>query len=742
MTKIITLLHFLVLPVALVGGATTSRANNAKPPTVKDWDEAEQQARALVSKLTLSEKVGIVTGDPGDPDIALGSGPCIGSVRAIERVGFGGICLQDGPTAVNRHQLVSIFPAGVTTAATWDRDLMFERSVALGQEFRDKGIHVLLGPSVGPIGRHPLAGRNWESFSPDPYLSGEAVRVSVLGSQSVGVQTCAKHLIGNEQETHRNAISSNIDDRTLHELYLWPFADAVKAGTTSIMTGHNRLNGTYCSENKKLLTSILRDELGFRGYVMSDWWGTHSTASSANAGLDMEQPGVATPRDEVYWGALLEAAVKKGDVSKSRLDSMARAILAPYFLMRQNSRGYPSVDAATGSGYPKNRDVRRNHAKLIREIGAAGTVLLKNENNFLPLTSKVKKLNIGIFGNDAGEPADSLAFPGWSPAPGPEFGTLTIGGGAGAGRHSNIVAPLEAIKARARETGSLVQYILNNELLAQTGGSSLTGQHVLDTIQPVPDVCLVFLKTFMAEAWDREELENDWNSTLVVNNVANVCPGKTVVITHSGGVNIYPWANNPNVTAILAAHYPGEESGNSIVDVLWGDAEPSGRLPYTIPKSAKDHDVPIVNEEDGQSEFTEGLYIDYRHFDANDIEPLYEFGFGLGYTKFELSGRLTVEKLSGSKGKVSPTPAKTPKIAPGGHPDLWTELVRVSATVKNAGGRKGYGGKKSFTFTLTRRDLSYWDVEAQIWRIPAGEFELGVGFSSRDVRDKASVKLL
>ncbi|KAF4447318.1 glycosyl hydrolase family 3 N terminal domain-containing [Fusarium albosuccineum] len=760
MTKIITLLCFLAWPVTLVGGSVTARANNAgKVPSVKDWDAAGKQAHSVVSKLTLSEKIGIVSGHPGE----LGDNTaCIGTIKAIDRVGFGGLCLQDGPTAVNRHQLVSIFPAGVATAATWDKHLMFERAVALGQEFRDKGIHV---PSTGPIGRHALGGRNWESFSPDPYLSGEAMRQSVIGSQSVGVQTCSKHLIGNEQETERNTMSSNIDDRTLHELYLWPFADAVQAGTTSIMTGHNRLNGTYSSANKKLLTTILREELGFRGYVMSDWWGTHSTEDSANAGLDMEQPGVATPRDDVYWGELLEAAVEKGDVSKERLDTMARSILTPYYLLRQNSRDYPSVDDAEGEGYPTNRDVRRDHAKLIRRMGAAGTVLLKNTKSFLPLPSQ--RLNIGVFGNDASEPADGLAFSGWSPAPGPEYGTLDIGGGAGAGRHSNLVAPLEAIKKRARDSGSLVQYILNNDLLAA---------NTLSAIHPVPDVCLVFLKTFMAEGWDREEFENDWNSTRVVNNVASLCPGKTVVITHSGGVNTYPWANNPNVTAILAAHYPGEETGNAIVDVLWGDAEPSGRLPYTIPKSATDFNIPIVEEKDGESDFTEGLFIDYRHFDANDVEPLYEFGFGLGYTKFELVGRPpAVEKLKAGKGKVNPTPDHKAKIIPGGHPDLWAEMVRVKTTVKNTGGRKGSavpqlylsypkdsipdgtpvrvlrgfekadigpGQSKGFTFVLARRDLSYWDVAAQAWRIPAGKFELAVGFSSRDLRGKATLKIL
>ncbi|KAJ3542552.1 hypothetical protein NM208_g4035 [Fusarium decemcellulare] len=279
----------------------------------------------------------------------------------------------------------------------------------------------------------------------------------------------------------------------------------------------------------------------------------------------------------------------------------------------------------------------------------------------------------------------------------------------------------------------------------------------------------------MAEGWDREEFENDWNSTLAVNNVASLCPGKTVVVTHSGGVNTYPWANNPNVTAILAAHYPGEETGNAIVDILWGDAEPSGRLPYTIPKSETDFNIPIVEEKDGESDFIEGLFIDYRHFDANDIEPLYEFGFGLGYTTFEVVGRPTVEKLKASKGKVNATPDQKSKIIPGGNPDLWVEMVRIKATVKNTGGRKGSavpqlylsypkdsvpdgtpvrilrgfekadigpGTRKEFNFVLARRDLSYWDVKAQVWRIPAGEFELAVGFSSRDLRAKTALKIL
>ncbi|KAK4892979.1 hypothetical protein LTR28_002254, partial [Elasticomyces elasticus] len=329
---------------------------------------------------------------------------------------------------------------------------------------------------------------------------------------------------------------------------------------------------------------------------------------------------------------------------------MCRRIMTPYFHLQQNVN-YPPIDGSEGdlnffplSSYvynftkgPSNVDVRDNHAGLIRELGAAGTVLLKNKNNVLPL--KAPK-NIGVFGNDAGDLTNGLYSLGSGLGGGDyEYGTLAVAGGSGTGRLTYVVPPLEAIKVRARQDGSLVQYILNNTLLTSGSGFS--------TIYATPpEVCLVFLKTWATEGYDRTTLLADWNSTAVVDAVAAYC-NNTIVITHSGGLNTLPFANHPNVTAILAAHLPGQETGNSIVDILYGAVNPSGKLPYTIALQESDYAFADItnstalleteNPDAWQSDFTEQLLIDYRHFDYHNQTVAYEFGFGLSYTTFGLS---------------------------------------------------------------------------------------------------------
>lgn len=247
-----------------------------------DWEEAYAKAQKFVAKLTIDEKADIVTGQPG---------PCVGNIVAIPRLGFPGLCLQDGPLSIRVADYASVFAAGVTVASTWDRDLLYERGYAMGQEFKAKGAHIALSPVAGPLGRSAYAGRNWEGFAADPYLTGVAMEKTIRGHQDAGVQATAKHFIGNEQETQRNptydpngtvtdviqeAVSANIDDRTMHELYLWPFANAVRAQAASFMCAYQRLNGSYACENSKALNGLLKEELGFQGYVMSDWGGTHS----------------------------------------------------------------------------------------------------------------------------------------------------------------------------------------------------------------------------------------------------------------------------------------------------------------------------------------------------------------------------------------------------------------------------------------------------------------------------------
>ncbi|CEN60534.1 hypothetical protein ASPCAL02970 [Aspergillus calidoustus] len=681
---------------------------------VEQWHSATQKADALIAKLNITEKAGLLTGN-------LRNLTCGGIINAIPRVDFPGLCLQDGPSGIRTADLASVFSAGISIGATWDPKLIYERGRAMGEEFRGKGAHVILGPTTGPLGRIPLGGRNWEGFSVDPYLAGIATSATVRGLQDSGVQACTKHYVGNEQETQRtlgvinnvsvDAVSSNIDDRTLHELYIWPFADAVRAGTLSIMCSYNRLNNTYACEDEHTLNRILKDELGFQGYVMSDWFATHSGAKAANAGLDMSMPGPVDQYDftSSYFGPNLVDAVQSGNVSAERLNDMVRRVLTPYFYLGQDEN-YPTIDPSglfvtlAAVSYmpsilgipddvplPPARDVRADHASLIRKHGAAGTVLLKNTNNTLPLKAP---RTIAVFGNDAADISRGSAAPlgsAYAPPQGIEMGVQVMGGGAGSGRLSYVVSPLDALRTRAASSNSSisVQYVTDNSVVANADFSG---------IYPFPDVCLVFLKTYAAETIDRVSFDADWNSTAVVNAVASYCPSKkTVVVTHSAGINTMPWADNPNVTAILAAHYPGQEAGNSIVDILFGDVNPSGRLPYTIARNESDYNTEVFNVTDPekatdatawQSDFTEGLLIDYRHFDANGITPLYEFGFGLSYTTFDLTGKLKVLPAHGQR-NISPFPPKVRETSPGGTPNLWETLFTVTVSVKNTGNVAG-----------------------------------------------------
>ncbi|EXK86107.1 hypothetical protein FOQG_10153 [Fusarium oxysporum f. sp. raphani 54005] len=763
----------LVLPVA--AGPESSSAIDPS-----QWLNARGKADSLISKMTPKEKSLMVTGTF--------DGTCIEYIAPIKRLGFGGLCIQDGPIGLRLGDLVSVFPSGVTTAATWDRQLMALRGEAMAKEFKAKGAHVILGPVAGALGRSPYGGRNWEGFSPDPYLTGIAMDETIRAIQDTGVQATAKHLVGNEQETQRkptlingkmvDAVSSNIDDRTIHELYMWPFADAVHAGVASVMCGYNRVNETYSCENKHLINNLLKKELGFQGYVMSDFLATPPGLSPVKAGLDMNQPGPVNliPLVETYWGDNLVNYVKNETLSESDLDGMVRRILTPYFYLGQD-KGYPSVDPSSqplvynGFKYPYpgpspvGRDVRGNHSALIRDIAAAGTVLLKNEGSILPLNKSLT--NIGLFGNDAADPSVGTLF---SDHDGIDIGTLISGGGSGSGRPSYVVSPLDAFKSYAKDNDKRLQYVTNNTAIL----SSMPG------LYPWPEVCIVFLKSFATEGFDRKTLVADDNSVQVVNSIASRCPRRTIVVTHSGGPDVMPWATNPNVSAIVAAHYPGQESGNSILDVLTGKVNPSGKLPYTIAKKEEDYNGKIINitgsaAEDAsnwQSDFTEGLFIDYRHFDNKGLDPLYEFGYGLSYTTFDISSKLVVSSANKISARASFSNAT---LALGGNPHLWETVVKCSVEVSNTGRVAGAtvmqlyaslpknhipanspvqmlrgfekvhlepGEAKKVSFSLKRRDLSYWDVTAQDWVAPKGDIKLSVGFSSRDLRSSTTVQLV
>ncbi|RAH70027.1 beta-glucosidase, partial [Aspergillus aculeatinus CBS 121060] len=753
---------------------------------VGGWDQALAKAKHWVSQLTLEEKTWMATGQPG---------PCVGNVLPIPRLNFTGLCLQNGPQCLEQGDYSSVFVSGVSAAASWDRDLLYTRGQAIAQEHKAKGTHVVLGPIGGPLGRSAYNGRTWEGFAADPYLTGVCMEETIRGIQDEGVQANAKHWVAYEQETQRNptyapdanattyiqdSVSSNLDDRTMHEIYMWPFANALRARVASVMCSYNRINGSHACQNSYALNHLLKTELGFQGYVMSDWGATHSGVASIESGMDMTMPGGFTVYGELwtegsYFGQNLTAAVRNGSVATTRLDDMIVRIMTPYFWLGQDNPAYPSVDASVGplniDSPPdtwlydwqftgeQNRDVRGNHSQLIRAHGAASTVLLKNERNALPLR---KPRNIVIVGNDAGPMTQ-----GASNQNDFEYGTLANAGGSGTCRFSFLSTPLEAITARARQDGALVQSWLNNTLITTSGLASLWNPQQ-------PDVCLVFLKSWSQENEDRSSLELDWDGPAVVEAVARDC-NNTVVVTHSAGINLLPFADHPNVTAILAAHYPGEESGNSLVDLLYGEVNPSAKLPYVIAYNASDYNAPVTTAVqtngtyDWQSWFDEGLEVGYRYFDAHDIPVRYEFGFGLSYTTFTLSAlHITTPRTN-----LTALPAALP-VQPGGNPALWETVYTLSAQVSNTGGVDGYaipqlyvgfpdsapagtppsqlrgfdkiwvpaGQTRTVTFDLARRDVSYWDVVAQDWRIPLGRFTFHAGFSSRDFHANVTATLI
>ncbi|KAL5450728.1 hypothetical protein PMIN06_006459 [Paraphaeosphaeria minitans] len=539
----------------------------------------------------------------------------------------------------------------------------------MGVEHRGKGVDVQLGPVVGPLGRNPKGGRNWEGFSPDPILSGIAVAETVKGIQDAGVIACTKHFILNEQEHFRqpgqfedfgvvDALSSNVDDKTLHELYLWPFADAVRAGTGSIMCSYNKANNSQVCQNSYLQNYILKGELGFQGFIMSDWDAQHSGVASTLAGLDMTMPG-DTDFDSgfSFWGTNLTLSIINGTVPEWRLDDAATRIMAAYYLVGRDQHavpvnfnswsrdtyGYQHAFAQAGYGLINQHvDVRADHYKAIRVASAKSTVLLKNLNGALPLKGNEK--NTAVFGQDAG---DSQVGPNGCADRGCDNGTLAMGWGSGTADFPYLITPLDAIKNEVAGNGGIVQSVTDN--YAWTQIMSLAKQASTAIVFVNADSGEGFI-TVDGNAGDRNNLTIWQGGETLVQNVSAYCNNTIVVIHSVGPVLIDSFSNSENVTAILWAGLPGQESGNAIADVLYGRVNPGGKLPFTFGTNASEYGPDLIYEPTNgngspQDNFEEGVFIDYRAFDQKNITPVYEFGFGLSYTTFSYSN-LTVTRVA------------------------------------------------------------------------------------------------
>ncbi|KAK0622803.1 glycoside hydrolase family 3 protein [Immersiella caudata] len=634
-------------------------------PAAAGWEAAYQKAKDFVSQLTLLEKVNLTTG------VGWESEQCVGNIGSIPRLGLRSLCMHDSPAGVRGADYSSVFPSGQTTAATWSRALFYNRGFALGEEAKGKGVNVLLGPVAGPLGRMPAAGRNWEGFSPDPVLTGVGIAESTKGIQDAGVVACAKHWIGNEQEHFRiageargygfdisEALSSNIDDKTMHELYMWPFADAVRAGVGSVMCSYQQVNNSYGCQNSKLLNDLLKNELGFQGFIMSDWQAQHTGVAAAAAGLDMSMPGdTVFNSGRSYWGANLTAAVLNGTVPEWRIDDMAMRIMAAIFKVGQTTEQDPVnfsfwTQATFGplhwrakKGYQQinsHVDVRADHGDLIREVAAKGTVLLKN-TGALPLK---KPKFVVVVGEDAGP---NPLGPNACADRGCANGTVALGWGSGTANFPYLVTPDAALQARAIQDGSRYESVLSNYATSQT--NNLVS---LDNV-----TAIVFVNADSGENYinvegntgDRNNLTLWKNGDGLIKNVSSRCPNTIVVIHSPGPVIVTDWYKNPNITAILWAGFPGQESGNSIADVLYGAVSP-GRSPFSWGANRESYGVDVMytpNNGKGapQQDFSEGNFIDYRHFDKSNASLIYEFGYGLSYTTFKYSN-IKVEKSNTS----------------------------------------------------------------------------------------------
>lgn len=545
------------------------------------------------------------------------------------------------------------------------------------------------------------------------------------------------------------------------------------------MCSYNRLNNSGACQNSKSINGLLKGELGFQGFVVSDWAAQKSGVGSALAGLDVAMP------TSTLWGDNLTLAITNGTVNETRLGDMVTRILAPWYQLGQDAEDFPSpgYGLAANLALPHERvDARNASSKPTVFAGAVeGHVLVKNTNAALPLRSADTKL-VSIFGYSAKNPnintmgtvPEGALFSAWfigaMAANLTEFnakfmgdlnvsasaiapnGTLIAGGGSGTPSQSFISAPFDALVERAYQDGTDLYWDLES---------------VSPLANPTSDACIVVGNAWATEGYDRPSVRDDYTDALIL-NVANQC-ANTIVVFHNAGARLVDqFVDHPNVTAIIFAHLPGQDSGKALVSLLYGDENPSGRLPYTLARNETDYgdllsaDLTLTGmfQHFPQSNFSEGVYIDYRHFDAQNITPRYEFGFGLSYTTFDYAN-LQVSSLSANN-STSTAAYPTGAISPGGQTDLWDELVQVTAEVTNSGSLDGKevaqlylgipgedvpvrqlrgfekpdiaaGETSTVKFTLTRRDLSVWDVVAQKWLLQPGEYQVYVGRSSRDL---------
>lgn len=651
----------------------------------------------ILPKLTLDEKA------------SLCSGRNLWQTKAIERLDIPAITVSDGPhglrkqpgTGDNLGHTTSLpatcFPPACTTASSWDPDLLRAIGAALGEEARQQAVAVLLGPGVN-IKRNPLCGRNFEYFSEDPLLAGTLGAAFVQGVQSQGVGASVKHFAANNQETLRMTVDTLVDERALHEIYLPAFKRVVQeAQPWTIMSAYNRLNGFYCSEHPQLLTELLRREWGFDGVVVSDWGATNDRVAGLAAGLDLEMPGGVPDSDP-----RIAAAVRAGRLDEATLDQTVARLLA--LVARAQAQPNP--------GAPYDADA---HHDLARQAATRSAVLLKNAGEALPLAATIKLAIIGDL-------AETMRYQ---------------GSGSSLVNPTRVEQPLEALRAR----GVTFSYAAGYQRFSEEIDERLTAEAC--AIAKDADAVVVFAgltELAESEGFDRDHMRLPANQNALIERLAALSQ-RVIVVLFGGSPVEAPWI--AQVQAVLNMYLPGQAGGRAVVDLLFGDANPSGKLAETYP--LRYEDVASAKWFPGSAtrvEYRESIFVGYRYFDTARQAVLFPFGHGLSYTRYSYDGlELSTHSLSEQ------------------------DTLQVSFTVTNVGDRageeiaqlyvrpgdarvfkaerelKGFqkvalqpGESKRVSFTLDRRAFAHYAVAQHDWVVESGAYELLIGASSRDIR--------
>jgi beta-glucosidase len=709
---------------AALGPPTAPAAGRCGDPAARPWCDTsktpEQRARLVLAQMTLDEKIELMAGD--DLDGVVTSDPATGTGNGIPRLGIPVLYHSDGPVGPREGQATAM-PGPLSLAATFDPSLARRVGDAIANEVKHKGNDLVHAPTVEPM-RTPLAGRTFETYGEDPLLSARIAVDWIKGAQAQGIIANVKHFAPNSQEGEQGAppltggngsrflIDAIVDERTLREIYFPAFEAAVKEGRTgSLMCAYGSLNGHFACESSYLLTQVLRKEWGFDGVVISDYgFAMKSTAASAIAGTDIEMPIGGW-----YSNAALNLAVASGQIGEETvIDERVGAILRMMFRFGLFDRdAYPEDDTLID---------KPGHANVAREVEQQGTVLLRNRDAALPLASGAIK-SLAVIGEQA------TAYKG--------------GGGSSNVQPFAFKAPLDAIKERA---GAGVQVRHDPGTDPAVAAATALGA----------DAAIVFVADAATEGSDKPclalrcaaidpvggtplgTLGRD-DPDLLIDAVA-AANKRTIVVMETGGPVLTPWADR--VDAVLEAWYPGQEAGLALASVLFGDADPGGRLPVTFP--VREGDIPTAGNPrqypgvGTRVEHSEGVFIGYRHYDQRKIVPRWPFGHGLSYTSFSLSG-LRLEPAADAT--VSVVVKNTGARAGTAVPQAYLGMPDPSGDVKQPPrALKGFakltlaaGASKRVSFPLDERAFSYWDTGAKGWRVKAGCYSVQVGFSSRDL---------